>query len=170
MVAAKSKSRAVGTSPQKRTESEAFTCEEDILSVLNAGMSTATVNPGGQDSDILAMVREGLPFAALENVVAAIGAPQQEVANTVGIPASTLSRRRKSGWLTSTESDQLVRVARLAAMALAMMADDADASQRWLTTPHRLLDGESPLRRASTETGGREVEQLIGQLRHGVFS
>ncbi|MDE0178425.1 MAG: DUF2384 domain-containing protein, partial [Gammaproteobacteria bacterium] len=29
---------------------------------------------------------------------------------------------------------------------------------------------ETPLCRASTETGGREVEQLIGQLRHGVFS
>ena len=72
--------------------------------------------------------------------------------------------------MTSMESDHMVRVARLAVMARAMMAGDAEATRRWLTAPHRLLGDETPLGRASTETGGREVEQLIGQLRHGVFS
>ena len=72
--------------------------------------------------------------------------------------------------MTPTESDHAVRVARLAAMASDLMAGDTDAAKRWLTTPHPRLDDESPLRRASTETGRREVEQLIGQLRHGIFS
>ncbi|MCY3817374.1 MAG: DUF2384 domain-containing protein, partial [Gammaproteobacteria bacterium] len=79
-------------------------------------------------------------------------------------------RRRSSGRLTPTESDHVVRVARLAAMASELMAGDTEAAKRWLTTPHRRLGDESPLRRASTETGGREVEQLIGQLRHGIFT
>ena len=50
------------------------------------------------------------------------------------------------------------------------MAGDPIAAQRWLTTRHPALGDETPLRRASTETGGREVEDLIGRLRHGVFS
>lgn len=122
------------------------------------------------DSDVLGLVRRGLPFAALENLVDAVGMPQKEVASVVGIPPTTLGRRRKSGRLTPIESDHIVRVARLVVMARNMMAGDVAAAGRWLTTPHRLLGDESPLRRASTETGGREVEQLIGQLRHGVFS
>ena len=72
--------------------------------------------------------------------------------------------------MPSVESDQVLRVARLVAMTRSLMANDAEAAERWLTTPHRLLGDETPLRRASTEVGGREVEQLIGQLRHGVFS
>ena len=72
--------------------------------------------------------------------------------------------------MTPTESDHAARVARLAAMAGDLMAGDTDAAKRWLTAPHPRLDDESPLRRVSTETGAREVEQLIGQLRHGIFS
>lgn len=50
------------------------------------------------------------------------------------------------------------------------MAGDPSAASDWMTTPHRLLGGETPLRHAPTEAGSREVEQLIGQLRHGVLS
>ena len=59
---------------------------------------------------------------------------------------------------------------RLVAMAQEMMMGDAEAAKLWLMAPHRLLGNETPLRHASTETGAREVEQIIGQLRHGVFS
>ena len=124
------------------------------------------MQPGG----ILDLVRRGLPFVALENLVQAVGAPQGEVASVIGMPNTTLGRRRRSGRLTPAESDHVVRVARLTAFARELMAGDADAASHWLTTPHRLLGDETPLSRASTEAGGREVEQLIGQLRHGVFS
>ena len=72
--------------------------------------------------------------------------------------------------LTPAESDRLVRVARLVATAHEMMRGDAEAARRWLKERHDLIEGESPLERASTEVGGREVEQLIGRLRHGTFS
>lgn len=151
--------------------SEGVPSNAEILSVLTSSPTApAAAKLGPEESDILAMVRRGLPIDALRNLVEAVGVPQKEVASVVGIPATTLGRRRKSGRLTPLESDHVVRVARLAVMARTMMAGDADAARRWLTVPHRLLGNETPLGRASTETGGREVEQLIGQLRHGVFS
>ena len=116
------------------------------------------------------LVRRGLPFAAFENLVRALGASQQDVASAVGMPATTLGRRRKNGRLTPVESDHVVRIARLAALARQLMAGDPNAASAWLTTPHALLGDETPLALAATETGGREVERLIGQLRHGVFS
>ncbi|MCY4060445.1 MAG: DUF2384 domain-containing protein [Gammaproteobacteria bacterium] len=155
-----------GDSPSER---DAAPSSRDILSFLTSTARTVTF-PVREDGDMVAMVRRGFPVAALDNLVAAVGVPQKEIARAVGIPATTLGRRRKNGHLTPMESDQVVRVARLAVMARAMMAGDTDAARRWLMTPHRLLGNETPLCRASTETGGREVEQLIGQLRHGVFS
>ena len=84
---------------------------------------------------VLAMVRNGLPFSMFDELVGAVGGSQRELAAVIGIPATTLARRKRSGMLT----------------------------------PHDLLDRETPLERASTETGARDVELLVGRLRHGVF-
>ena len=133
---------------------------------------------------VLKMVRNGLPFTMFDELVGAVGGSQRELAAIIGIPATTLARRKRSGTLTPPESDRLVRIARLEEMAAAMMRSDAAAAGRWLRTPHELLPprgggcgrltnswtGETPLERAATETGARDVEHLIGRLRHGVFS
>lgn len=116
------------------------------------------------------MVRRGLPFATLDEVAAAAGVGRLALARVIGLPSTTLARRRNAGLLTAEESDRLVRVARLVALAHDLMRGDGDAARRWLGDPHELLEGESPLERASTEVGSREVEDLIGRLRHGIFS
>ena len=118
---------------------------------------------------VLKMVRGGLPFAMFDELAGAVGGSQRELAAIIGIPATTLARRKRSGMLTPSESDRLVRIARLEAMAVAMMRGNASAAGQWLRTPHDLLDRETPLERASTETGARDVELLIGRLQHGVF-
>jgi len=118
----------------------------------------------------VAMVRSGLPFAMLDEVAAAAGIGRLTLARVIDLPSTTLARRRKAGQLTPEESDRLVRVARLVAMAHDLMRGHGDAARRWLGDPHELLEGESPLERASTEVGSREVEDLIGRLRHGIFS
>ena len=117
---------------------------------------------------VLAKVRHGLPYSVVEALAGAIGS-RRELAQAAGIPASTLARRKRAGRLTPAESDRIVRIARVVGMSHALMRGDLDTARRWLTTPHDLLNGESPLQRASTEIGARDVEQLIGRLRHGVF-
>ena len=149
--------------PQPSSGSE----NADILSFL-ALRPVAASNRAG--SEILPLVRRGLPFAAFESLVRNAGVPQKDIASAMGMPATTLGRRRQAGRLSPLESDQVVRIARLVIAARRMMAGDAKATRRWLSTPHRLLGGEAPLHHASTEIGGREVEQLIGQIGHGVFS
>ena len=116
------------------------------------------------------MVRRGLPFAMLDEVAVAAGVGRLALAEVIGLSRTTLSRRRDARALKPSESDRLVRVARLVAMAYDLMLADGAAARRWLQEPNELIQGESPLARASTEVGGREVEELIGRLRHGVFS
>ena len=106
----------------------------------------------------------------LDELAAAAGVGRLAMAKVIGLSPTTLARRRKSGTLTTEESDRLVRVARLVGMTYELMRDNGEAARRWLGDGHELIEGESPLERASTEVGGREVEQLIGRLRHGTFS
>ena len=107
-------------------------------------------------------------YAVVEALADAIGS-RRELAQALGMSASTLARRQRTGCLTPAESNRAARIVRVVGMSRALMRGDLDAARQWLTTPHDLLDGESPLQRASTETGARDVERLVGRLRHGVF-
>lgn len=124
-----------------------------------------------QPGEVLARVRAGLPSRVINVLEAAYGATQAEMARSLLIPASTLRRRlRQDERLEVDESDRVVRLARIKDLVLALMGGDDQAAIAWLHAPREVLGNESPLTRASTEIGAREVEDLIGRLRHGVFS
>lgn len=115
---------------------------------------------GVEGSDVVAIVRTGLPAHALERLHDLLDLPVRDLAALLGIPPRTLTRRRQAGRLTPDESDRLLRLARLAELALAVF-EEPDAARTWLTEPKRLLGGESPLAHADTAPGAREVEDML---------
>ncbi|MFT7405691.1 antitoxin Xre/MbcA/ParS toxin-binding domain-containing protein [Zhongshania sp.] len=66
--------------------------------------------------------------------------------------------------------DPDVRLAKLRAAAIEMMSGNESAAINWLNEPKEVLGGESPIIHAATARGAREVQDLIGRIRHGVFS
>ena len=65
---------------------------------------------------------------------------------------------------------RLVSVSRLLAQTFELFEGNAEAGLHWFQSPNRALGGLSPIEAAATETGTREVENLIGRLEHGVFT
>jgi putative toxin-antitoxin system antitoxin component (TIGR02293 family) len=114
-------------------------------------------------------VRAGFPFSELEALRVRLGMTLQEAAGLAGIPGRTLARRRQAGRLDPGESERVLRIERLFALATQMLRD-GDRARDWLKSPKAALAGQTPLNYADTEVGAREVEHLIGRLRHGVFS
>ncbi len=108
----------------------------------------------------VAYVRDGLPTEAFDRLQAFLGCPSSTLAGALGLAPRTLARRRQSGRLAPEESDRLLRTARLAELALVVF-EEADAAAAWLTTPKRLLGGETPLERTDTAPGAREVEDML---------
>lgn len=128
------------------------------------------VDPENHDA-LLSLVRDGLPASVIKRLEIAYGATQSEIAQALRIPMTTLRRRlRQNEQLTVDESDRVIRLARIKDLALGMMHGDDQAAVAWLRTPREILGNESPMVRANTEVGAREVEDLIGRIRHGVFS
>ena len=121
-------------------------------------------------AQIVKKIKSGIKFSAISELEVAFDASQREVAELLSIPASTLTRRKKAGQLLSDESDRVVRFANLKDAAVDLMQGDDMAAIAWLKTPLDILSGETPLEHATTELGARDVEDLIGRLRHGVFS
>ncbi len=115
-------------------------------------------------------VEAGFSFAALERLGKTTGLSLERLRVAVRITPRTLTRRRKEKKLSPEESDRLVSVSRLLAQTFELFGGNADAGMRWFQSPNRALNGQSPLQVAATETGAREVENLIGRLEHGVFT
>lgn len=115
-------------------------------------------------------VEAGFSFEALERLGKTTGLSLEKLRVAVRITPRTLTRRKKENKLSPEESDRLVSVSRLLAQAFELFEGNTEAGLRWFQSPNRALGSLSPLAASATETGAREVENLIGRLEHGVFT
>jgi len=113
----------------------------------------------GGGAEVVGVVRDGLPAATFDALRDALGLPAAALAEVLGIAPRTLSRRRAAGRLAPDESDRVLRAARILEMATVALGDPESAAD-WMTSSHSLF-GESPLRRADTAPGAREVEDAL---------
>ncbi len=115
-------------------------------------------------------IEAGFSFDALERLGKTTGLSLEMLRVAMRIKSRTLTRRRQERKLSPEESDRLVSVSRLLAQTFELFEGDREAGMRWFTSPNRALGEHSALEIAATETGTREVENLIGRLEHGVFT
>jgi putative toxin-antitoxin system antitoxin component (TIGR02293 family) len=113
-----------------------------------------------------AVVRDRLPFASLQSLVAAGRLTLAEVKDLV-LPSSTYARRAKEDALSVTESERVERLARVIATAEEVFLDTGRA-HRWLRAAHPELGGRTPLAVAASELGARRIETLLWQIAHGI--
>ena len=122
-----------------------------------------------EQGDVVAQVRSGLPYAALETIARDLEVTLKELLPILDIPWTTLMRRKRAKRFRPDESDRIYRVARIAAMA-ADVLEGKERASRWLQEPNRALGGEVPFRLLDTEVGARQVETVLGRIEHGIYS
>ncbi len=120
-------------------------------------------------TDLIRQIQKGLRFSELETLQNTLGLPFEKLAAKLCISRSTLQRRKAAGRLSPDESDKVVRFSRLLRHATAVFGD-TERARAWLKHPQVGLGGAVPLDYASTETGAREVENLLGRIDYGVYS
>lgn len=111
-------------------------------------------------------VRDGLPFVVLERLIADGVITEAELEQHF-IPRRTLYARRQKGSLSREQSDFVVRLARIQAIADATFGDRPTA-RGWLRDANGALGGQRPLDLLDTEEGGRVVEAVLGRIAHGI--
>lgn len=85
------------------------------------------------------------------------------------IPVRTYHRRQAAQeMLTETESDRLLRIARVALQAEQVFGS-SEKSTRWLSANSRIL-GAAPLDLLATDAGAREVEYELVRIEYGDFA
>ncbi len=117
---------------------------------------------------LAAAVRAGLDYSTFTWFSRETKLSGPEVCRVIKVKERTLDRRKTEGRLQPEESDRLLRISRVFALAIDLFEGDRNAAKQWLETPQRALAGSTPLTFAESDVGAREVESLIGRLEHGV--
>ena len=124
-----------------------------------------------QPARLSRLVANGLPTTTADHLAGNLDVPVAEfTAKYVHIPKQTMARRKQTGKFTADESDRVARFARLLKHTTDLMEGDQAAAIHWLKSPQILLENQTPLEYARTESGAAEVQQLIGRLEGGVYS
>jgi len=120
-------------------------------------------------TELIRKIQKGLRFSELETLQNSIDLPFEQLAAKLAISRSTLQRRKAAGRLSPDESDKVIRYSRLVQQA-ADFFGDIEKARAWLKHPQYGLGGAVPLDYARTEAGAREVENLLGRMKYGVYS
>jgi len=117
------------------------------------------------EADFARIISRRLPLEVLKHVELS-GFSKREIEDFI-IPARTQRRRKeRKEPLTVEESDRLVRLARIQALAEDVFADVVKAN-RWLRERLGILGGKAPLELAQTDAGARVVEQILAKIDWG---
>ena len=123
------------------------------------------VSEGGVQ--FLDAVRAGLPVSVAEDIAARL-APNDPSFRYQIVPKATLARRKHTQRLSPEEGERAMRLVRLFARTVRFWKDE-DAARRFLWRPNMVLGMRRPIDLAlAGETGGRMVEDLLGQGEAGV--
>lgn len=120
-------------------------------------------------TELIHKIQKGLRFSELKTLQDTLDLPFEKLAAKLCISRSTLQRRKTAGRLSADESDKVVRYSRLVRQA-ADFFGDIEKARAWLKHPQYGLGGAVPLDYARTEAGAREVEDLLGRMKYGVYS
>lgn len=117
------------------------------------------------EADLARIVHHGIRLTVLGHVLRA-GFSKQEIEHLI-IPARTLRHRKtRREPLTLDESDRVVRLTRIQALAEDVFGA-VDKANRWLREGLGILDGKTPLEVARSESGARLVEQILARIDWG---
>ena len=156
---------------QKDKELDSIATLERVREHLDSGRSVRTLGLDAKSSgELIRQVERGFSFNALLDLESRSGVALSEIASIIDLPPRTLARRKSSGRLSSDESEKLLRISAVFEQAVDLFEGNRPGALKWLTTPKKALENETPLAYSRTELGAREVEDLIGRLEHGVFS
>jgi putative toxin-antitoxin system antitoxin component (TIGR02293 family) len=120
-------------------------------------------------TELIQRIQKGLRFTELKTLQHSLDMPFEQLAAKLSISRSTLQRRKHAGRLSPEESNRVVRFSRLVRQA-ADLFGNVEKARAWLKHPQYGLGGAVPLDYAETEVGAREVEDLLGRMKYGVYS
>lgn len=115
-------------------------------------------------------IRQGFPFGAFVSASENLNVEERSLFDLISTSPRTASRRLADrARLRESESDNLVRVARVTYEASQVLGSLGKASQ-WLQTPIRALGGKTPFSMLDSDLGAAQVDEILTRIDEGIIS
>jgi putative toxin-antitoxin system antitoxin component (TIGR02293 family) len=124
----------------------------------------------GGSFNLVEQIESGLKVGVVDQVARDLRVPAATVRKLAKISSSTFSRRQKTGFLSSEESDRIFRLRSAIERTTGFFEGNKAAARQWLKQPAVALDGVRPIEMLVNEAGVRAVEALLSRLEYGVFT
>ncbi len=113
------------------------------------------------------VVNASIPAEIVVQASEALGVPQGEVIDALGLRGATFYRWLQKGRPIAPEkNEQLVRLAEFTELAGVAFGDEMKG-RRWLTAPNTALGGAAPLRLLGTAYGAERVRRALSVIEYG---
>jgi putative toxin-antitoxin system antitoxin component (TIGR02293 family) len=120
--------------------------------------------------DFIPMIRAGFPFSVFTSLRDRAKLSEEMIYGSLRIAKRTAARRKQqASRLKSSESERLLRLARVLAAARDVLGSE-DKARKWLLSENRALGGAVPITLVDTGMGFQEVLDALKRIEHGVFS
>jgi len=125
------------------------------------------------------VIKHGVAASAVEGIASAMGAGQEVVIRSLGIPKSTFARKRQQGALLEKEQSELVvGLAKLIGQVEVLIEEQGDPTgfdaakwfQRWADEPVPALGGRKPRELLDTKEGQQLVGTVLETIRAGAYA
>jgi putative toxin-antitoxin system antitoxin component (TIGR02293 family) len=131
---------------------------------------TKVIGSPKSELDFVAAIRDGFPFSAFAAIRDRTKLSEETIFSSLGIAKRTGARRKREGArLKPTESESLLRLARVLAAARDVLGSE-DKARAWLQAENRALGGRVPIRLLDTGIGFQQVIDVLKRIEYGVYS
>jgi putative toxin-antitoxin system antitoxin component (TIGR02293 family) len=116
------------------------------------------------------LLHNNLPFKAVKSLSDTIKIDLRKDGKAVfGLGEKTIQRRESKRYMQDDESTMVFRIAEVVVKAIDAF-DDKEKAVRWLHKPCIALNNEIPLYMLRDDLGRKLVEDVLAQIKYGIFS
>lgn len=122
----------------------------------------------GDGMTIIHTVRNGLPIQVLEWAQENLGVSRAIFYQV--IPRQTVdSARRRGGKLSQAQSERILRIAKIYALAEEAFGSD-ERGKAWMAEPNPQLEDMRPIELMDSQQGAEQVEAMLTRMMYGVVA
>lgn len=121
--------------------------------------------------DRLAIIRKGIPYAAIETISKRLNSPIKNILNIIGMPQTTYNKRKSEMQvLDRRNSEILVILTELIDYGIEVFNQEEVKFFNWLKKPNVSLASQAPESLLDTVTGIEEVKNCLHRIEYGNMS
>ena len=117
------------------------------------------------------IIRNGLPFDAIEEVSEQLNTSIKSVLAILGIPQTTYNKKKsENAVLDSKNSEMIMMISELLDYGVMVFNQEEAKFTNWLKKPNLSLGGHTPESLLDTVTGIEEVRNALNRIEYGIFA